>query len=92
MLRRIRLAMSGKRLALSVEEMEVVDVRRDRSLRADLGLAIARRSRRENGSVITTYVDVARLSKVLHGLDGSCEDHTVTRAFPQMFGSDPKGY
>jgi hypothetical protein len=37
-------------------------------------------------------VDVARLSKVLHGLDGSCEDHTVTRAFPQMFGSDPKGY
>ena len=92
MLRRIRLAMSGKRLALSVEEMEVVDVRRDRSLRADLGLAIARRSRRENGSVITTYVDVARLSKVLHGLDGACEDHTVTRAFPQMFGSDPKGY
>ena len=92
MLRRIRLAVSGKRLALSVEEMQVRDVRGDRDPGADLGPAVARGTRGEHGSVITSYVNVARLAQVLHGVDGAGEDHSVTRAFSQMLGSDPQRY
>ena len=92
MLRRIRLAVSGKRLALGVEEMEVRDVGRDRDPGADLGPAVARRPRREHGAVITPYMDVARLAQVFHGVDGAGEDHGVTRAFTQVLGSDPQRY
>ena len=92
MLRRVRLAVSGKRLALSVEQMEVIDVGRDRDARSDLGSAVAGGARGQQGSIVATYMDVARLSKVLHGFDRTGEDHSVTRAFPQMLGSDPKRY
>ena len=92
MLRRVRLAVSGKRLALRVEEMEVVDVGRDRDARSDLGAAVAGGPGRQQGSIVATYMDVARLTKVFHGLDRSGEDHSVTRAFSKMLGSDPQRY
>ena len=92
MLRRVRLAVSGKRLALRVEQMEVVDIGRDRDARSDLGAAVAGGARGQQGSIVATYMDVARLTKVLHGFDRAGEDHGVTRAFPQMFGADPKRY
>ena len=92
MLRRIRLAVSGKRLALRIEEMEVIDVRRDGDSGADLGPAVAGRTRREHGSVITSYMDVARLAQVLHGFVRVGEDLGVTGAFPQLLGTGLQRY
>ena len=92
MLRRVRLAVSGKRLALRVEQMEVVDIGRDRDARSDLGAAVAGGARGQQGSIVATYMDVARLTKVFHGVDRSREDHSVTRAFTQVLGSDPQRY
>ncbi len=92
MLRRVRLAVSGKRLALRVEEMEVVDIGRNGDPRSDLGATVAGGARRQNGSIVATYMDVTRLTKMFHGVDRSCEDHSVTRAFSKMLGSDPQRY
>src|SRR4051812_10502503 len=92
MLRRVRLAVSGKRLALRVEQMEVVDVGRDRDARSDFGAAVPGGPGRPQGSIAAASMDVARPTKVLHGFDGAGEDHSVTRAFPQVLGSDPKRY